>query len=63
MDNSQDDASLNRGNAWLGSFEFPKPFGLGEEAINERLWIPVLGAVLESVVAGLCSTRSDGRPL
>lgn len=63
MNDSQDDASLNRGNAWLGGLEFPEPLGLGEEAIHERLRIPVLGAILESMVTGLFSTRSDGRPL
>lgn len=63
MNDGQNDCSLNRGNAWLGSLEFPEPLGLSEEAIHERLRIPVLGTVLESVVTGLCSTRSDGRPL
>lgn len=63
MNDIEDDASLYSGNAWLGSFQFPESFGFGEEAIHERLRIPVLGAVPKAVVTGLCSAGSEGCPL
>jgi hypothetical protein len=45
MENIEQYAGLDGRKAWFSGFELPQTFCLGEESIEERIWIPILGTV------------------
>jgi hypothetical protein len=53
VEHIQDDAGLDRGGARLGRLKLPYSLHLGQQAVYERMWIPVLSAVWKASEAAL----------
>lgn len=53
MEDIEEYTGLYSGDACFGSFQLPYTFRLSQKAIDERIGIPVLGAIREPRVADL----------
>ena len=59
VDSGEQDTGLNSSNTRLGGLKLPEPSCFGDEAILQRMGIPVLSTVRKSGVACLETGQTD----